>query len=81
MEKSGIFREIDRLGRIVIPMEMRKTLDIRDGDSLEILVNGATIVLKKKHESCSFCGNVDGLNEFGGKFICPNCIAKIKQLY
>ena len=44
---AGIVRRIDELGRIVIPKEIRKNLRIKNGDNLEILVDGENIVLKK----------------------------------
>lgn len=47
MKNTGVVRRIDDLGRIVIPKEIRKTLRIKDGESLEIFLNSDNIVLKK----------------------------------
>ena len=55
MKSTGIVRKVDELGRIVLPIEMRRTLDIGEKDSLEIYVEGASIILKKYKPSCAFC--------------------------
>ena len=73
MKSAGIVRNIDELGRIVIPMEIRKRLEIAAGDPVEIFVNGATIVLSKYSQSCIFCGGKSDLTEFSGKLVCKKC--------
>ena len=55
MKSTGIVRKVDELGRIVLPIELRRTLDIAEKDALEIYVDGSTIVLKKYRPSCIFC--------------------------
>ena len=55
MKSTGIVRKVDELGRIVLPIELRRTLDIAEKDALEIYVDGSTIVLKKFRPSCVFC--------------------------
>ena len=77
MRISGITRRIDSLGRIVIPKEVRKELDINEGDPIEILQEDKNIVLKKYHVSCVFCGEQEGLFEFKGVRICKDCCKKI----
>ena len=57
MKSTGIVRKIDELGRLVLPIELRRTLEISDGDSLEIFVEDNTIILKKYQPACIFCGN------------------------
>lgn len=57
MKSTGIVRKIDELGRIVLPIEIRNTLDIKPKDSIEIFVDDDKIVLKKYQPSCIFCGN------------------------
>jgi len=57
MKSTGIVRKVDQLGRIVIPMELRKTLDISEKDGLEIYVEGNYIFFKKYEPQCIFCGN------------------------
>ena len=78
MKSTGIVRKVDELGRIVLPIEMRRTLDIADRDSLEIYVDGDSIILKKYRAACVFCGNTKDVVEFEGKSICPDCIARLK---
>lgn len=56
MKSTGIVRKVDDLGRIVLPIELRRTLDINERDSIEIFVDGNQIVLKKYSPSCIFCG-------------------------
>ena len=73
MKSAGIVRTIDELGRIVIPMEIRKRLDIQSGDGIEISVNGSSITLEKFSGSCIFCSGRNSLSEFHGKMICEKC--------
>ena len=55
MKSTGIVRKVDELGRIVLPIEMRRTLDIAEKDALEIYVEGSSVILKKYKPSCIFC--------------------------
>ena len=57
MKTTGIVRQMDSLGRIVLPIELRRTLDIAQKDSLEIYVEGNQIILKKYEPTCIFCEN------------------------
>ena len=79
MKSTGIVRKVDELGRIVLPIELRRTLDIDVKDSLEIYVDGDNIVLHKYMPACIFCGSVDSIVEFKGKNICPDCIKKLSE--
>ena len=78
MKSTGIVRKVDELGRIVLPIEMRRTLDIAERDSLEIYVEGDSIILKKYQPACIFCGGVKDLVGIEGKNVCPECIARLK---
>ena len=80
MEKTGIFRGIDKLGRIVIPMEIRKTLDIKEGDNLEFALVGDTIQLSRTQLRCRLCDSERNLLDIDGKYVCEECAAKIKRL-
>lgn len=80
MKSTGIVRKVDELGRIVIPMELRKSLDIKERDPLEIFTDNGAIVLKKYSNTCVFCGEGEDIIEFGRKHICPACLAKIKNM-
>ena len=80
VKSTGIIRKVDELGRIVIPIELRNKLSIAEKDSLEIFVDGSSIVLKKFSSSCTFCGNDKDLLSFGDKLICSKCKEKISNL-
>ena len=80
MKSTGIIRKVDELGRIVIPMELRKSMDIKEKDPLEIFTDQGSIVLKKYSNTCVFCGEGEDKIEFGGKHICPACFEKIKNM-
>ncbi len=73
MTSTGIVRQIDRLGRVVLPIELRRTLQIEEKDSLEIFVEDNTIILKKYQPACIFCGNARDVSSFKGKNVCGEC--------
>ena len=77
MKSTGIVRKVDELGRVVIPIELRRTLGIKIKDALEIYVDGEKIVLKKYEPACIFCGNADNTKQFSGRIICQECISKM----
>ncbi len=79
MKATGIVRKVDELGRIVLPIELRRTLDIAEKDALEIYVDGNTIVLRKYEPSCIFCGNSKDVTVFKGRNICPACLEELKD--
>ena len=80
MKSTGITRQIDELGRFVLPIEIRRTLGIKEMDALEIFTDEGRIILQKYQPSCSFCSNMDGIVLFEGKRICRSCVEKIKEL-
>ncbi|MBE6839532.1 MAG: AbrB/MazE/SpoVT family DNA-binding domain-containing protein [Ruminococcus sp.] len=80
MKSTGIVRKIDELGRIVLPIELRRTLDIAEKDAVEIYVDKDTIILKKYKSSCVFCNSGEDIVEFKGKCVCPECLAQIKKV-
>lgn len=79
MKSTGIVREVDELGRIVLPIELRRTLDIAEKDALEIFVEGDNIILHKYHPSCIFCDSVKDVVSYKGKNVCPDCIRMLKD--
>ena len=81
MEKTGVFREIDKLCRIVILMEIRKTLDIKEGSALEFSIKDGVILLRPLSKSCVICGSECDVADFGDKHICRSCIEKLKRIY
>ena len=78
MKSTGIVRKVDELGRIVLPIELRRTLDIAERDALEIYVDGASIILKKYEPACVFCGESSDITVFKGKNICANCMRELE---
>ncbi len=81
MKATGIVRRIDELGRIVIPMELRRTLHISERDALEIFTEEDTIILKKFSASCALCGQEGELLHFKDKHICSNCLKELTELH
>ncbi|WP_026893606.1 AbrB/MazE/SpoVT family DNA-binding domain-containing protein [Clostridiisalibacter paucivorans] len=79
MKSTGIVRKVDELGRVVIPIELRRTLDIAEKDALEIYVDGEQIILKKYAPACIFCGQAKDISVFKGKNICPQCLEELKK--
>lgn len=80
MKATGIVRPVDSLGRVVIPVELRRTLNIAQDDSLEIFVDGQYIMLKKYEPSCIFCGEAENVKMVRGKYVCENCLNELKSL-
>ncbi len=80
MKSTGIVRRVDELGRIVLPKELRRTLNIDDKDSLEIYVDDEAIVLKKYQPACIFCASADDIVTYKDKSICLNCLRNISAL-
>lgn len=80
MKSTGIVRKVDELGRIVLPIELRRTLGIDEKDALEIYVDGASVILRKYAPSCVFCGEADNVVSYMGKNICKNCLAELEKL-
>lgn len=80
MKSTGIVRKVDELGRVVIPIELRRTLQIAEKDSLEIYVDGERIILKKYVPACIFCGSADDMIVFNDKNICRSCLEQMKEL-
>ncbi len=77
MKSTGIVRKVDELGRIVLPIELRRTLDIAERDALEIFVSEETIVLKKYQPTCVFCDSAKNISVFKGKNVCASCAAQL----
>lgn len=79
MKSTGIVRRVDELGRIVLPIELRRTLDIAEKDSLEIYVDSEQIILKKYLPACIFCNNASNVIVYKNKNICSECIEDMKE--
>ena len=79
MKSNGIVRKVDELGRIVLPIEMRRTLDIAEKDTLEVYVEGDSIILRKYQDACVFCDSVRDLVNYKGRCVCQDCIAMLSR--
>lgn len=79
MKATGIVRKIDELGRIVLPIEMRRTLGIGEKDPVEIFTEGESILLRKYQAACFFCDSAKDLITFQGKNICADCLRNLKS--
>jgi transcriptional pleiotropic regulator of transition state genes len=79
MKSTGIVRKVDELGRIVLPIELRRTLDIAEKDPLEIYVSEDSIILKKYQPSCVFCDSAKNIVNYKGKNVCSACIKALSQ--
>ena len=78
MKSTGIVRIVDSMGRFVIPMELRRTLNIEDNkDALEVFVEDDKIILRKYSPSCLFCKSLDDIVEYNDKKICKECVEKL----
>ena len=80
MKTTGVIRQLDSLGRIVLPIELRRTLDIKTKDMLEILVEGNSVILRKYEPNCFFCGSGSNLSSYKDKMICRRCLRELKSL-
>ena len=79
MKSTGIVRKVDELGRIVLPIELRRTLGIEEKDRNEIFVDGESIILRKYQPACIFCDNAKDIINYKGKNICPDCIRAMNE--
>ena len=80
MKSTGIVRRVDELGRIVLPIELRRTLDIAERDELEIYLDDDKVVLKRYEPSCIFCGSSCGLVSYHGRNVCMECIENMSNI-
>ena len=80
MKSTGIVRRIDSFGRVVLPMELRKLMDLHQDTAVELFVDGENIILHKYNPACIFCGSFNGEKLFEGKLICEDCARRIGNL-
>lgn len=80
MKSTGIVRKVDELGRVVIPIELRRTLQIAEKDPLEIYVDGEKIILKKYEPACIFCGSAEDVRIYRDKIICTTCLEEMRHV-
>lgn len=81
MKETGMIRPVDKLGRVVIPMEIRKSFNMdKEGDCFEIFTEGDKIILKKYSPSCVFCGSLENTISMHDQVVCKECIEKLKKI-
>lgn len=80
MKSTGMVRDIDKVGRVVIPKEIRDNLGIHENDPLEIFVKDDMIIFRRYEPACLFCGNAEGIVTYEDKKICKACIEKLKKI-
>lgn len=80
MKSTGIIRKVDDLGRIVLPIELRRMLDIAERDELEIYMENDRIILQKYEPACVFCGNAGSMVSYRGKNVCQDCVKNLEEL-
>ena len=79
MKATGIVRRIDELGRIVLPIELRRTMDIEERDRVEIYLEEDLIIVRKFEQTCLFCGAARTLIAFKEKSVCRDCIRALNK--
>ncbi|HYO61305.1 MAG TPA: AbrB/MazE/SpoVT family DNA-binding domain-containing protein [Actinomycetota bacterium] len=77
MKSTGVVRKIDELGRIVLPSELRRVFGIREGDELEISVDGDKVILQKRQDLCLFCGAANPAVQFKERRVCESCAGEL----
>lgn len=80
MKSTGIVRKLDELGRITLPIELRRTLGVTEKDALEIYVEDNQIILTKYEPTCIFSGETEGLIEYQGRKISKNSVKELAKL-
>ena len=79
MKSTGIVRRIDEMGRVVLPAELRRTMNFGDRETVEIFVEGSAIILKKYSPACIFCDSGRHVSLFKGKSICSKCLRQLQE--
>lgn len=79
MKSTGVVRKIDELGRIVLPSEIRKAFGIREGDELDISVEGERVILQKRQDLCTFCAAAEPTISYKGRKICESCASELAR--
>ncbi len=79
LKSTGLVRKVDELGRLVLPMELRRTMGIAEKDPIEIYTAEDSIILKKYVPGCIFCGSASGIQDFKGKNVCEVCMLELKK--
>lgn len=79
MQDTGFVRKIDENGRVVLPMDIRKKMEISEGDSLKMYWDNDSLIIKKLHDNCIFCGGIENIQDFKEKKVCIKCIKSLSE--
>lgn len=80
MRAIGCVRQVDKLGRLVLPADIRKSLNITDGeDYVEFFIDNDSVIIKKYRPACIFCGSADDVINYKGQIICSSCLNDLKS--
>ena len=79
MSDSGIARKVDKLGRVVLPVEIRRSLGIEVGDLIDVSVDGQRVVMRKVDSGCTFCDSPEQLREFADRLVCEQCVTRLTE--
>lgn len=79
MSDSGIARKVDKLGRVVLPVEIRRSLGIEVGDLIDVSVDGQRVVMRKVASGCTFCDSPEQLREFADRLVCEQCVTRLTE--
>ena len=77
---KGTIRNMDNLGRVVVPKEYRRSMNLRDDDPMEVLLTSEGVLVRKVPEDCAICGGRDQLLEINNHYVCRHCADEIKKL-
>lgn len=80
MKATGIVRKIDELGRIVLPIEFRQSMELEPKNGVELYMDGKNLIIKKHEPACTFCGGTSDLKQFENRLLCKECRHKISQI-
>ncbi len=80
MKATGVVRKVDELGRVVIPIELRRNLGIAEKDGLEIFVDEDKIILKRYAPACTFCDSAEDIHNYKGRNICGGCLQELQNI-
>ena len=79
MKSTGVVRQLDNLGRVVLPIELRRTLNIGVKDMVEVFVDGDDIILRKYEVGCVFCGGTENVFLYREKPLCRACLKALRK--
>ena len=77
MKTTGLVRNLDEMGRLVLPKELRRKLGLQEREPVEFFIDGQQIVIKKHQKTCVFCGADDNLLQFKEKTVCESCVGDL----